>query len=1210
MRKFFAILILLSATLQSHATHLVGGEMTYVRLGGNTIRVTLTVYRDNINGSPGAYFDGTLSPVTSTYQPACVISYYNDNGVYLESDSINLNSMTVVQPILNPCQDEMPNIETQRGVYTFDVNLNNVNGYNPALGVTLVYGRCCRNGIINNLFDPGNQGFSAIVRVPPANIINNSPTFNGFEQYLCAGRHNLLSFAATDTDGDSLVYHLCDPLLGLDAAAPAADYFSLNSGMTYPNYGPPYNMSVWETGYDANNPFGMGTTTLNRNTGTMDVNMPMTGVYVMRVCVSEYRNGVWLSTISRDFQYLVTPCDFPDIEVAIDPNIPRNPINGLYTIDAKCNEGTINFRLANNASIVSYQWNFGNLNTTSDVSTLQSPSYTYTDTGTYVVTVIGYAADGCADTSRGLVTFYPVFTPDFMYEDSCANMAVQFADISTSTSGNVNSWKWNFGDPFSSSDISLIRSPSYTYTQAGTYNVSVVVTTSKGCIDTVYHPITIHPTPNLSFAIPNSICLNDTINFSNTSTISGGNITGYTWQIGGNQYTTNNITYTFSAVGTVPVTLTAMSNLGCPDTLQRNITVHPLPNITLNDSATICPNTSLQLQAGGGVSYNWTPATYLNNPNIANPLTTPASAIKYTVSVTDANGCRNKDSIQINLAPAPLVDAGEDTSVCLNPGSFRDSVRLQASGAASYVWTPPTGLSSATAANPLSRPSQNMTYFVTGTDINGCQATDSVTVYFLDPALNLIVENTKDICQYDTTTLSIQRQGNSTFSWTPATGLSDPTSNEPRFFPLDTTTYIFTVQNYCYQKSDTTTIIVHPLPSIGAGNLDSVCIGNSVQLNATGATSYRWNYSPTLSDSVISNPFAFPTTTTTYYVRGTDIFGCSADDSITVLVYLPPITDVLPNTPYICFGSSIQLNASGGVRYHWTQNNTTLSDTTVSNPLATPQDTTVYHVVITNVHNCSTLDSVRINVQHPITVVAQPLYDVCEGDIVRLSSSGGLYYSWNPPDYLDNPTSSSPNAQPNANIIYTVRVSNDCFQDSAQVEIIIRPKPTAEAGNDTTIYRNTSAQLHGESNAVTHYWSPNDYLSNPLDLDATASPLFTRTYYLFAETEYGCVNYDSVLITVEPKTVLLVPTGFSPNDDGVNDIFRIAMPMLNIQTIEEFAVFNRWGEKVFYTTDPNAGWDGRYKGLLQQMSTFTWYVSAKTYDGEKVFKKGNVTLVR
>lgn len=1206
MRRLLAVLIGLIVFLQSYATHLVGGEITYVRLSGNTIRVTLIVYRDNINGSPGALLD----------DPA-VISFYNDNGTFLQAIEVPLDGFTTVPPILNPCQDIMPNIETQRGVYTFDVDLNTINNYNPALGVTMVYGRCCRNSIINNLFDPGTQGFSATVRVPPANIINNSPTFNEFKQYLCAGRFNLLNFAATDTDGDSLAYHLCDALLGLgddncttlNPACPIADANWLNSGNIYNNYGPPYNTVNWGSGYSADAPFGAGTTTLNQNTGIMHVINPMTGVYVMRVCVSEYRNGQYLCTVSRDFQYLVTPCDFPEIEVTTDANIPQDPFTGLYTIDAKCNGGTITFDLANDVGVSSYRWDFGDPNTTSDVSTLQNPSYFYSDTGTYIVTVIGYAPDGCADTSRGLVTFYPIFTPDFTYVDSCLNMAVQFSDISTSTIGNVNSWQWSFGDPFTVVDTSRSQFPAYTYTQSGTYNVEVVVTTSKGCIDTVYHPVTIHPLPDLGFTLPSPVCQYDTLNFSNVSTIANGSIVGYEWQVGSTLFSTNNVSYSFNTIGNVPVRLVGVSNLGCRDTLYRTINVLPLPVVTLTNDTAICPNTSLQLQAGGGVTYSWTPATYLNNPNIANPVATPTTAVQYAVLVTAASGCQAGDSVQISLNPLPVIDAGTDTSVCLGALSFRDSVQLQASGGISYVWSPGGSLSNANIVNPIARPVQNTTYVVTGYDAIGCFSTDTITIFVLNPALNLVVENSKDICIYDTTTLTVIQQGNSAYSWFPATGISDAISGNPLFFPLDTTVYVFTVQNYCYQKQDTATIIVHPLPVIATGRLDSICIGDSVQLNATGASVYQWQASPTLSNLTIANPIAFPVTTTSYYVHGTDVFGCSSNDSVTILVYPFPVTGVLPDVPYICLGTSIQLTASGGVQYQWTENNETLSNPNIANPVATPQDTTTYYVTITNQHNCSSDDSVTINVQHPITASAQSPFDVCIGNTIQLSASGGLYYRWNPPIYLTDANIANPQAAPGESIIYTVIVSNDCFSDSVPVTVTIRPLPLVDAGTDTTIFRNTYAQLNGETNGISFYWTPTNDLSDSLSLRPTASPLYTAQYYLYAETEYGCINYDSVHIFIDAKTLLLIPTAFSPNGDGTNDIFRIVSPTLNIRNLEEFAVFSRWGEKLFSTNDLNQGWNGKYKGTDQPIGVYMWYVKAITYDDEKIFRTGNVTLV-
>jgi gliding motility-associated-like protein len=287
-----------------------------------------------------------------------------------------------------------------------------------------------------------------------------------------------------------------------------------------------------------------------------------------------------------------------------------------------------------------------------------------------------------------------------------------------------------------------------------------------------------------------------------------------------------------------------------------------------------------------------------------------------------------------------------------------------------------------------------------------------------------------------------------------------------------------------------------------------------------------------------------------------------------------------------------------------------LSRLDVGNPIAVPLDTTTYYVTVTNIHNCSATDSITVNVQLPVNADAATPFDLCEGRSVQLSSSGGFYYQWVPPVFLSNANVSDPVANPNSSIVYTVIVSNDCFSDSAQVAITIRPTPIVDAGRDTLIYRNTEGILQGTTNVTRYFWLPNAEISSVNDLNAAVSPLFDRVYTLYVESEYGCTNFDSVTIFVEGKTQIFIPTAFSPNGDGINDVFRVVPPTLNIETLNEFAVFNRWGEKVFSTTDISQGWDGFYKGKAQGLSVYVWYFDAVTYDKESVFRKGNVTLVR
>jgi hypothetical protein len=165
------------------------------------------------------------------------------------------------------------------------------------------------------------------------------------------------------------------------------------------------------------------------------------------------------------------------------------------------------------------------------------------------------------------------------------------------------------------------------------------------------------------------------------------------------------------------------------------------------------------------------------------------------------------------------------------------------------------------------------------------------------------------------------------------------------------------------------------------------------------------------------------------------------------------------------------------------------------------------------------------------------------------------------PISLSNPNIANPTASPSNSVVYVVKVSNDCFSDTATVVLTIRPLPIIDAGMDTLIYRNTEATLQGVSNVSNNYWAPGLYIKNPLDLNSTASPLKTSKYYLYAISDYGCVSVDSVLITVEPKTQVFIPTAFSPNNDGENDIFRIVPPTLNIAQLDEFAYLTAGDKK-------------------------------------------------
>jgi PKD repeat protein len=940
MKKLIFTTLLLVVFSGIHATHIVGGFVSYSHVPGttSTYNIRLTVYRDCNSPTP---FDGFPLSDGTIITPRIFI--YDNNGILDQTIELQVPDVNSIgPPIDNPCLTNTSGVCVEEGVYEATVVLSSA-----SQGYTLAYVRCCRNGSITNLFLPGEQGGTYSAYVPPTNSYqNNSPVFTRFPPtFICVNAPLKFDHSATDADGDVLVYSLCAPKVGGSSTVPDPNP---------PTQGPPFSEVDWEAGYSAANPLGNNSLAIDANTGFLTGTPNAQGQFVVGVCVSEYRNGTLIATYVRDFQFNVTQCNIP---IASIPSSSINPVNGNGIYTTNCSNLHIDFQ--NNSynppptsTPLNYEWDFGVPGITSDVSTQPIPSYDYPDTGSYLVRLVvskGQGTQTCVDTTYAYVYIYPIHNTDFTTANVCQANAAGFTDQSISTVGTLNQWNWNFGDGTTSTQTS----PTHQYTSPGTYNVTLIGGNNLGCIDTAQRTITIYPSPVAGFS-NGPTCLNQPVTITNTTT---GNINLQNWNFGnGTTSTQTTPSVTYSSTGSYTISLTVTTTDGCTDTETKNITVNPLPVINISNDTTICPYTSLQLYSQGGVSYSWSPTTGLNNPSGANPVATPPppNAITYTVQVTDAAQCVNRDSVRITFYPIAQINAGLDTSVCLNPGNFHPDVQLNATGGVSYIWSPPGTLSNANIANPVAAPSANTTYTVLGTDANGCRITDSVRVFVLDPSLNVIANTAVDICERDTAYITVINQGASSYSWNPTQYLTDPLLLSPGFFPPDTALYIITISNYCYTKNDSVLIVVHPLPALGLNPLDSICITESIQLQAYDAQTYVWNADPTLSATNISNPIATPTTSTKYYVTGTSAWGCVNRDSTLILVYFPSALTTTPQVAYVCLGTPIQLNVTGAYTYVWNAE-PSLSSTTIANPIANPTDTTTYYVTATNVHGCCKL---------------------------------------------------------------------------------------------------------------------------------------------------------------------------------------------------------------------------------------------------------------
>lgn len=1213
------------------ATHIVGGVIYYERVGGNRYRLIFEVYRD-CSPSVVVGFDGS-TPSNGQELPPFYFSVFEGNVdvniaynlppfrtgalalqplIQLQSGGNWLANPKEIQPVIvNPCLRIDKSTCVERGLYVTEIELprNNV-------GYTIQHMRCCRNdGILNINNQPGNQdkpGFTLRTYIPPYGTTpNNSARFKDLPPiFICVNQSFYFDHSATDADGDQLEYNLVTPLAGLDSDRPIDASQTLN-----------VSPITWSNGYSLANVIG-GTPpmSIDPQTGMLVCKPNRLGRFVASVMVKERRNGVVIDSFARDFQYNVVDCDLPNADAPFIQGTfdPKQKI-GVYIL---CGDLKVDFtNTSTNAD--RYEWNFGDpASGANNTSTLTNPSHTFSDSGIYVVTLRAFKRriDGqlCFDTTRRICKVYPKLRPNFSFQDQvCQGTSIQFTDITPLTGGPIVKWEWDFGN----GQKSNLKSPTYTYPSAGSFVVKLKVTTHAGCSEEVVQNVTVNSNPSISAIVPNG-CIGQPMNLECKVSISSPSvIVGYRWTLpNGTQFTTCNATYIPATMASGTINLWAISNTGCKDSLSFPFRVNPLPIIRAFGDTTLCYNQSAPISAIGGLTYEWTPPLYLQNSNAASTIASPPypDSITYIVKGTDANQCFNFDSVKIRFFQKTSINAGPDTSICKPPSAnARDFVQLNGSGLFnSVLWSPSSTLTNANTYTPTARPTENTDYEFQGIDSNGCLMRDTVRVIVLDPNFNFVLMADTAICPGDSFAIVAHDQGaTSTYTWQPASTLfiSRSSTRSPILKPPVTTDFILTISNYCYTRSDTVKVKVFPLPVVGLISLDSICYGEQYQFSSNpNHIDYTWvSNEPTLSNSKISNPTVRPQITQTYVLRVVDTNRCSNVDSIKLLVHELPYLSVLNIPRYLCLGDTVSLTVVTKEKcdYLWSPRRGLSSDT-AKTVQAFPSETTKYFIQATNIHKCQWRDSFVLHVQKPILPYAKGPVRICKGKFVDLYAEGGLYYLWKPPYNINDTLSQTPQVYPDSFMTYTAIISNDCFVDSIKVDVYVDTLPYVDLGKDTSIYRGQEITIVAKTEAEKLEWFPKrDLVTNPYIKEIQVSPRDTTKYFVEATDGRGCVGRDTIHVWVYGKNVLLIPTGFTPNGDGINDVFKV-VKHLNIRSISYFEVFNRWGEKVFSTNDITKGWDGTFQNELSPAGVYVWYVEAYTFDNERIIQSGNVTLIR
>ena len=543
------------------------------------------------------------------------------------------------------------------------------------------------------------------------------------------------------------------------------------------------------------------------------------------------------------------------------------------------------------------------------------------------------------------------------------------------------------------------------------------------------------------------------------------------------------------------------------------------PSINLSSpiAGTICSGLMMELNttvtAGGmNPSYAWT----LNgNPYPANGASLFIDSLvngdQIQVTMTSNLGCASPTTALSNVFTAAVSDSIDigltaDTSFCAT-----GTLQLNANPGMTYDWSPSTGLSSTTVADPIAIVDQNITYSVLVTNAAGCTDSDSVTIELL-PESSIL---TNDTAACLNTTLQLEATPGGTYSWTPSINLSNPSISNPVATILEDEVYYVNITSAegC-QYFDSILITANPLPEILLGDT-LVCVNSTIQLDATSGGSYNWSPGTGLNNTTIQNPQATVTSGITYYLNVTSAEGCVTTDSIAIDTYTEPIVTGLADTS-ICEGECIVLSPAlnTGIQSALWSTSTGLNDSTLVSPTACPTVTATYSVLLTDINTCTVSDTTTIIVN------SLPLVPTISFNGTALESSPGNQYQW----YLDGMAISGANSMtytPTGNGNYTVEITNaegctevsDVFalvtwgieEMSQEASIVLYPNPVndlfflefkGEHGSDALV---TVSDLKGKL-LMQKTFSVN---SDDYTLEVNPGTLATGVYFCKIVTAYN-----------------------------------------------------------------------------------------------------------
>jgi gliding motility-associated-like protein len=958
--------------------------------------------------------------------------------------------------------------------------------------------------------------------------VNPIPTVSVADQDLCLG----------------------DSLNLVASGSPAGGSYQWTNGPATANYMvSPNSNTSYEVTYTLNNCVSPSDTTtisvyavptISSNSGTI-----CTGDSILLSGVADLPGGVfqWAGgpsqanqTVSPLFTTIYT-LNYSLNGCPSDPSYSTVIVNSRPTVNASdgviCQGDSIKLTATSNLNGGIYQWTNG-------------PSladYTVSPSGNTTYSVI-YTYNGCtSDLSYSTVSVNPIPTILLNSPEICFGESATLIASGSPIGGN---YKWINGP----------TTPNYTVSPNDTTQYAITYTLNNCTSDTVITEVIVNPIPSQPITNPIFYCINDTSNPLTATADAGHELIWYGLDsTGGTASSTAPIPNTTAIDTFIYYVSQFNTNTGCESPrVNIEVIIYDLPtpptvtNIAycLNNQA--APLTATPLPGFELVWFGTAETGGTASPDAPIPSTNSIGTTSYYVAQINPNtGCispRARIDVLINSTPNLIIS--NPTPICypstVNITHPTITNGTSGGGILSY-WNDIVGTIELLEPNQIS---ESGTYYIKSTLGTGCVDIKPVEVV-IHSLPQLTINAPEPICDGETINLTDEMyittnaSGNTYSYWNDSLGLSPLTS--PESVSSTGIYYIQIKSEFGCSTLDQIEVIVHPLPNVYAGEDTILCAGNSIVLNGSGASSYSWNQS-------IFNGVTFtPDTNLTYTVTGTSPEGCSAQDSLSIII---------ESLPEVTFSADVKIGCS---------------PLTVNFTNDTP-----------NMENC--------------------LWEFSNG--TTASGCGTISATFEEPGCYD--------------VQLTTSSENGCSSSAGKIKMIcVEADPIAAFFADPYEMDNfstTSTMQNMSTGAYSYYWNFGDYTSSiefePVhEFPSEEGGSYTIT--LTAFSPFGCESIATQVITIKEQLIFYVPNSFSPDGNDINDFFTAKFFSGYDPTEFTLYIFDRWGELIFESHDPNIGWKGDYNlsNKKAQDGTYTWKIVYKTkLKDEAQTAIGHVNLLR